>query len=233
MTSPKRLHAMPIMPTRSIADQIYERTKHDILNGVIKPGQRLLEVEVAQAVSASRTPVREAFRRLEQDNLVERLARGGVRVIELEWKAIKDLYDLRTVLEAYAIKLACERITSEQIVALKQIKAQAMELLNSPGLGKDYLFGRFMELNAQFHETIYQATGSRFLMVIINQLRGIVQVMRSMSLQVDQSSTRAWVEHSRLIHHLEMRDVPAAQELIQQHVQNAAQEVLSIMQKKA
>ena len=116
---------------------------------------------------------------------------------------------------------------------LKQIRAQAMELLNSPELTKDFVFSRFMELNAQFHETIYQATGSRFIMVIINQLRGIVQVMRSMSLQVDQSSARAWVEHSRLIHHLEKRDVQAAQELIQQHVQTAAQEVLSIMRERA
>jgi DNA-binding GntR family transcriptional regulator len=224
---------MPIMPSRSIADQIYERTKHDILKGNIKPGQRLLEVDVAEAVSASRTPVREAFRRLEQDNLVERVARGGVRVIQLEWEAIKDLYALRTVLESYAIKLACEKITPEQIVALKQIKAQAMELLNTPELSKDYMLSRFMDLNAQFHETIYQATGSRFLMIIINQLRGIVQVMRSMSLQADQSSTNAWVEHSRLIHHLEKRDAQSAQDLIQQHVQNAAQEVLSIMKKKA
>lgn len=233
MTSPPNQPLTPMLPSRSIADQIYERTKHDILKGVIKPGQRLLEVEVAQAVAASRTPVREAFRRLEQDNLVERLPRGGVRVIELEWQAIEDLYDLRTVLETYAIKLACERITSEQILLLKQIRAQAMELLNSPELTKEFVFSRFMELNAQFHETIYQATGSRFIMVIINQLRGIVQVMRSMSLQVDQSSARAWVEHSRLIHHLEKRDVQAAQELIQQHVQTAAQEVLSIMRERS
>jgi DNA-binding GntR family transcriptional regulator len=225
-------NALPIMPSRSIADQIYERTKRDILNGIIKPGQRLHEVDVANAVSASRTPVREAFRRLEQENLVERVARGGVRVIQLEWEAVKDLYDLRTVLETYAIKLACEKITSEQIVTLKQIKAQAMELLSSPELSSDYVFSRFMELNAQFHETIYQATGSHFLMVIINQLRGIVQVMRSMSLQVEQSSTRAWAEHNRLIQYLEKHDVQSAQDLIQQHVQNAAQEVLSVMKRK-
>ena len=223
---------VPIMPTRSIADQIYERTKHDILSGVIKPGKRLYEVDVAKAAQVSRTPVREAFFRLEQECLVERMARGGMRVIQLDFETVKDLYDLRTVLEVHAIKLACQRITPEQIVSLKQTKAQAMELLNSPQLSNDYLLNRFMDLNVEFHETLYQATNSHFLIPIVNQLRGIVQVMRSVSLQADQSSTRVWVEHSRLIHHLEKKDVKAARELIRQHVQNAAQEVLAVMQQK-
>jgi GntR family transcriptional regulator, rspAB operon transcriptional repressor len=233
MVIDRNKNTMPIMPARSIADQIYERAKYDILNGVIKPGHRLQELDVVKAAQVSRTPVREAFRRLEQDCLVERVARGGVRVIQLEWETIKDLYELRTVLEVHAIKLACQRITPEQIVTLKQTKAQAMELLNSPALSKDYILNRFMDLNAQFHETIYQATGSRFMMPIINQLRGIVQVMRSVSLQADHAYTHAWEEHSHLIHQLEKRDVKMARTLIRQHVQRAAQEVLSIMMKKA
>lgn len=221
------------MPARSIADQIYERTKYDILNGVIKPGQSLHELDVAKASQASRTPVREAFRRLEQDCIVERVARGGVRVIQLDWKTIKDLYDLRTVIEVHAIKLACQRITPEQIASLKQTKAQAMELLISPDLSKSYKLNRFMDLNADFHETIYKATDSRFLISIINQLRGIVQIMRSVGLQVDQAYTRTWSEHNHLISHLENHDISASQKLIEQHVQNAAQEVLSIMEKSS
>jgi DNA-binding GntR family transcriptional regulator len=219
-----------IKPTRSIADQIYDRTRSEIIKGIIRPGERLQELDVASAANSSRTPVREAFRRLEQDQLVERVARGGVRVISLDKETIRDLYELRTVLELHSIKLACQRISPQEIITLKQIRAQAMELLSSSEFNQDHILSRFMDLNTEFHETIYRSTGSRFLINVVVQLRAIVQSMRYMSIQADNSCTRAWDEHSKLIHFLEQRDVAAAQELLKRHVQNASQEVLSVME---
>lgn len=221
-----------IKPTRSIADQIYDRIRSEIIKGVIKPGERMQELDMAHAAQSSRTPVREAFRRLEQDQLVERVVRGGVRVISLDKDTIKDLYDLRTVLELYGVELACQRISPQEIINLKQIRAQAMELLSASEYNQDYMLGRFMDLNSEFHETIYRSTGSRFLINVVVQLRAILQSMRYMSIQADNSWTRAWVEHSELIIYLEKRDVATAKELMQRHVYNAAQEVLSVIEKQ-
>jgi DNA-binding GntR family transcriptional regulator len=161
------------------------------------------------------------------------MPRGGVGVIQLDRVTIEDLYDLRTVLEVYAIKMACRRITPEQVVSLKQVRVQAMELMSHSTLNKEFMLGRLMELNTEFHEYIYKASGSRFLININNQLRGIVQGIRSISLQADQAPTRAWKEHDLLIAHLEKCDIKAAQILIRKHIKNAADEVLSVMKKKA
>ena len=222
---------MPIRPALSIADQVYERTREKILNGTLKPGQRLHELDVAKSAQTSRTPVREAFRRLEQDGLIERTPRGGVRIIHLDWETIKDLYELRAVLETHAIELACQRISSEQIIALKRTKAQAMELLNTEDIKQEDLLSDFLELNTEFHDTIYKSTGSRFLIKIINQLRGVMLAMRSVSLQAERGPHRSWEDHNRLIQHLEKRDAEAARKLIQKHIENAAMEALSVMKK--
>ena len=216
-----------IKPPASFADQVYQSLKDNIINGVLAPGSRLLEIEVANSFKASRTPVREAFRRLEQDCLVERLNKGGVRVVRLNSESLQDVFSLRTVLEVHVMELACERITPETIAALKQIKAQAIEVLNSKVLERDYTLRRFMELNSLFHETIYKSTGSKFLIRIINHLRGIVQGLRSMSIQDEQSWIKTWDDHSRLIDYLAQRDISKAKLLIKEHVEAAYAQVLT------
>jgi len=223
----------PLEPYRSIADQIYENLKNSIINGEIKPGDRLFEVELASTFHASRTPVREAFRRLEQDHLVERLAQGGVRVPTINRESIEDLYSLRAVLEAYALELACDRVTPEQITTMKQIRAQAFELLKSSESARDYVLKRLLELNSLFHETIYQATGSKFLIKVISNLRAIVMGMRARSIQADRAWLQVWDEHSRLIEHLERGEKESAVQLIKEHVANAAAQALSVIQMQA
>ena len=115
------------------------RCKNAIVRGEIEPSQRLFEVEVARMFNASRTPVREAFRRLEHDCVAERLAQGGIRVSQLlDEHTIQDLFQLRAILEVHAIELACARITAEEIACLKQIRAQANELLKSTDISQDF-----------------------------------------------------------------------------------------------
>ena len=205
----------------SLADQIYAKLKERIFKGLIKPGNRLFEVEVARDYQASRTPVREAFRRLEQDFLVERIAQGGVRIPEIDMASAEDLFNLRSVLECYTIELACERITPEQITLLRQIRAQAFELLKVDTANNEYVLRQFVDLNSQFHDTIYRATGSKFLVRTINNLREIVLSMRAMSVQADNACHESWQEHSLLIDYLSQGDKVAASNLIKIHISNA------------
>ena len=216
----------------SIADRIYENLKDRIFKGNIQPGYRLFESEVAGDYQASRTPVREAFRRLEQDFLVERTAQGGVRIPEIDMASIEDLFNLRSVLEGYAIELACERITPEQITSLRQIRAQAQELLKLESADNEYVLKQFVDLNSEFHDTIYRATGSKFLVRVINNLREIVLSMRSMSIQADNACHQSWQEHSQLIEHLSIRDKDAAANLIKIHIENACHQLKTVYPKK-
>jgi DNA-binding GntR family transcriptional regulator len=214
----------------SIADRIYESLKSSIISAELKGGDRLFEAKMAESCHASRTPVREAFRRLEQDCLVERVAQGGVRVTQVNRKTVEDLFGIRTVLEEYAIGLACDRITPDEIAALKEIRAQAWELLNSKQVSREYMLRRFFDLNSLFHETIYAATDSKFLIKLISDIRGIVLGLRSVSIQADQACSRAWEEHSLLIDHLEKREKDKAVSLIKEHIANAVRDVLSARQ---
>ncbi|MEN6439343.1 MAG: GntR family transcriptional regulator [Syntrophobacter sp.] len=213
---------------RSIADQIYELLKRDIIKGKIEPGHRLSEVEVANTFNASRTPVREAFRRLEQDGLAERLAQGGVRVIQLDEQTIKDLFDLRVTLEVQAIKLACERITSDEISLLKQVRVQAFELLKSTDIGNDFTLNLLFELNSEFHDIIYSSTRSKYLVKVLVNIRAVVLSLRSISIRLD-SIREVWEEHSAIIDQLERRDVKHAVRLMSKHIARSAGQVLSFV----
>jgi len=213
---------------RSIADQIYELLRRDIIKGKIDPGHRLSEVEVAKAFNASRTPVREAFRRLEQDGLAERLAQGGVRVIQLDEQTIRDLFDLRVTLEVQAIKLACERITSDEIALLKQVRVQAFELLKSRDIGNDFTMNLLFELNSEFHDIIYASTRSKYLVKVLVNIRAVILSLRSISIRLD-SIREVWDEHSAIIDQLERRDVEHAVRLISEHIGRSAGQVLSFV----
>jgi DNA-binding GntR family transcriptional regulator len=209
-------------PPNSISDQIYERVKQKILLGEIEPSERLMQNQVAESLNASRTPVREAFRRLEQDGLVERVPQGGVRVTRIDLDTIQNVFGIRKVLEAYAVELACDRITGEEISALKRLMSQARETLKSPELGLETKLKKLFELNSQFHDTIYRAADNAFLLGIINNLRNIVRRMRYMGLRADSTWDQVWEEHSRLIECLETKNREAAVGLIQEHLVNAA-----------
>ena len=211
---------------KSIADQIYETLRNGIIKGEIEPGHRLFEVEVAKMFDASRTPVREAFRRLEQDALAERLAQGGIRVPQLDEQTIHDLFALRALLETHAIELACERITPEEIAILKQCRVQAYELLKFSEVNRDFTLNMILELNSSFHDVIYKSARSKFLIKVLVNIRAVVLSLRTISLRLD-SLREIWDEHSEMIDHLENRDKEGAVRLLNQHISKTASQILS------
>ena len=220
----------------SVADKIYENLRKCIIAGEVPPGDRLFEVKVAKSYQVSRTPVREAFRRLEQDFLVQRMDQGGVKVTEMDPSSVEDLFGIRAALEEYGIQLACERITAEQIASLREIKAQAMQamdLYHSKEVSREYTLKRFFELNSKFHESIYQTTGSIYLVNLYNNIRGIVMGVRNISIQAEEEAIHTWEEHSLLIDLLEKRDKQAAVKLIRKHLARSASQVLSVLKEKS
>ena len=161
---------MKIQPRNSIADQVYNLILERIQSGEIASGERLIETQVADSLQTSRTPLREAFRRMEQDGIVERLPQGGVRVTPVTIETAEEIFSIRELLESYAIGLACERITKEDIHKLKQIRTLAEDLIDSKMIQREEKIRQLFRLNTQFHDTIYLATGSTYLVKLINGL---------------------------------------------------------------
>jgi DNA-binding GntR family transcriptional regulator len=216
---------MKIKPPNSIPDQIYEYLLERIQTGEIESGGRLIETQVAESLETSRTPVREAFRRLEQGGIVERLPQGGVRVTPVTIEAAEEIFGIRGVLEPYAIRLACERITREDIQKLKQIKTLAEDLIKSVTIEKEEKIKQVFKLNTQFHDIIYLATGSSYLVKLINDLRDIVLRLRALGLRRNSAWRTSWQEHGQLIVFLETRNKEKASELMQKHVEHAKSDV--------
>lgn len=105
------------LPLREV---VFKTLRQSILTGELKPGERLMEIHLAEKLGVSRTPIREAIRKLELEGLVTMIPRRGAEVAKISEKNLKDVLEVRTCLDSLAVRLACQRITDEQIDDLKR-----------------------------------------------------------------------------------------------------------------
>ncbi len=224
MRNPSALREVVIMPPKSVSDEIYEVLKERILLGKIAPGERMIAGTTAEALQTSRTPVREAFQRLVQDGLAERLLQGGVRVTMITSQMIKEVFGIRAVLEVYAGEMACDNIDAETLGKLKDMSQQARRLLSRPEANNPDGLMTLWQINTSFHETIYRAAGSEQLLKVISQLNNLVRRFRFLSLR--KTRIRAWDEHELVIRYLENKDKAKLGELMKAHVELAASDAL-------
>lgn len=155
----------------TLAEQVYASLKKAMLEGDLRPGERVKELEIARSLGASRTPVREALSRLEQEGLVQPFPSGGLTVVELSSNDIEQLYGLLKVVEPYACELALENITEKQLEKLESICARAEELPKEDN-------ERRIDLNRRFHEMLIEVTGHRRLIELVTNLRSAMQPYR-------------------------------------------------------
>jgi len=214
-------------PPESISDQIFKHLFDKIQNGEVTADDRLVEWRVAKELNASRTPVREAFQRLEHEGLFERLPQGGMRLKPVTVRAVNQIFDIRSLLEPYAVRLACENISSEDILNLKQIIAASSEVIASESLEQEDKIRRLLKLNTEFHDIIYFSTDNPFLIQIITKLKSIVLHMRSLGVREYSAWQKAWDEHDMLISYLESGEKERAADLIKRHVENAKSDVIA------
>jgi len=217
-----------IVPPKSISDQIYEVLKERILLGKIAPGERIIESRIAEDLKTSRTPVREAFQRLVQDGLVERVTQGGVRVSVITPRMIKEVFGIRGVLEVYAVELVCDNIEVETIIKLKELAQQARKLLSSPEANDPDGLITLWKINTSFHETIYRASGSEHLLKLVSQLNSLVRRFRFLSMR--KTRIRAWDQHELIIKYLEDKDKAMLGELMKAHIEEAASDTLKALE---
>ena len=162
MTGDFQLEMNEYLPLR---DVVFQTLRQAILKGELKPGERLMEIQLAQKLGVSRTPVREAIRKLELEGLVLMIPRKGAEVAEITIKDLEDVLEVRAALEELAVCDACENITEEQILALKEAADNFQAALESDDLVK------CAETDMAFHEIIYSATNNKRLLQILNNLR--------------------------------------------------------------
>jgi DNA-binding GntR family transcriptional regulator len=205
----------------SAREKTYDYLKTNILSGHFIPGERLAEEHLAEELGVSRTPVREALHKLEQEGLIEPLESRGFRVPQDSPEEIEDLFDIRTVLEGYTLKIICERITDEQMAMLEEIIEKADDALRRKRI--DEVF----QWNTQFHDTLHSlvADKRRFHSLIVN-MRKYVLRYRKDTLQHLGAAKRAIDGHRQILLALKLKDPELCDRVMRIHIQQAKEDAL-------
>ena len=205
-----------------LRDVVFYTLRQAILKGELEPGERLMEMQLAEQLGVSRTPIREAIRKLELEGLVLMIPRRGAIVAKITEKDLRDVLEVRSSLERLSTELACERMQDETIAELKQAQEAFKEALNQNDITLQ------AQRDVEFHDVIYKATGNLRLIQMLNNLREQMYRYRLEYLKHDLAHQTLIEEHEAIIEALSKRDKETATKIIVRHVYN---QELTVMKK--
>ena len=200
----------------NLAESVYYQIRRKILNGKYTPGENLTELEVSKELNVSRTPVREAFKHLESEGLLELRPNRGAVVVGIGRSDIEDIYEIRSLLEGRAAERAALQADKK---ALEQL-AEILDLTEFYIERKD--FDRVTTMDDRFHRTIYELTGSRMLQRILKELHAYAENIRERSIKEPGRADLMLREHRAIVEAMVAQNPEKAGELMVQHVQNSA-----------
>jgi DNA-binding GntR family transcriptional regulator len=202
-TAPRALHGV----------NVYDRLCDEIRTGALKPGARLTETELAERLAVSRTPVREAIRRLEAEGLVDHQPRTGAVVRRLAYPEIMELYEMRTVLEGTAARFAARAASPMEIEALLAINAEMAAAAGQLGV--------LVALNRQFHSRLLDAARNRFLVRSAASVENTLLILGPSAMESPERAKQAVSEHQAVLDALVQRDGDRAEAAMRQHMESA------------
>ncbi|CAA7599888.1 GntR bacterial regulatory protein HTH signature [Acididesulfobacillus acetoxydans] len=209
----RRLVPVKLDSYKPLREIVFDSMREAIISGVLKPGERLMEIQLAEEMGVSRTPVREAIRKLELEGFVVMIPRKGAYVAGVSLKDVADVFEIRAALEGLAAGLAAERVTDEELEQMERI------LLFHEG--QETTLEKVVESDTDFHALVYEASRNARLVQILGNLREHFQRFRSTSLAVPGRVKVAVEEHRAIVEALVQHDVAEAQELATQHIVTA------------
>jgi DNA-binding GntR family transcriptional regulator len=213
--------SLKIVQSQTLQDQVYTYLRNKIVNGDIPPGQRIIEQKVAKETGISRSPVREAIRRLESENLVTVSPRGGVKVFRPTFTDFQHLYECRISLEPSAAYYAALRID----VSEKHILAELVDNMTIAVEKKD--IEKLKSLSSKFHFTILKASGNPYLVKVMEHLNSLLTFYRNAVLDIPQRLNDGDIEHKAIWEAIEKRDSKEAKALMELHIKKDYQFYLS------
>ncbi len=211
---------------KPLREMVFESLREAIILGRLRPGERLMEIQVAEEMGVSRTPVREAIRKLELEGFVVMMPRKGAYVAGISVKDIVDVFEVRAALEGLAAGLAAERCTEEEMDELERslikINVESGDDINAIAEGDN-----------SFHQIIYRASRNHHLVQIITRLQEQIQRFRMTSLSQPGRTKIALDEHKKIVEAISDRNVEEAQALATEHIENAEQILLNALREEA
>jgi DNA-binding GntR family transcriptional regulator len=210
-----------IQRSKSLYEQTYDALRTSILTGDLEPGARLVETQLAEQLQVSRTPIREAIRQLQRDNLVTADANGSLRVTTISIADVAQLYDCRIALEQLSVEAACQNATALQLRRLEDLVSQAEHLQTQPWAqsarsprSSSYL----LDLDYQFHHTIAESSQNRWLVTLLEQVFDQMTLLRVQTTRHNPRVLEIRLEHRQIFTAIAQRDVVASVDAIRSHL---------------
>lgn len=197
-----------------LRDVVFKTLRQAILRGELEPGERLMEIQLAERLGVSRTPIREAIRKLELEGLVLMIPRRGAEVAKISQQNLRDVLEVRRSLEELAIGLACQRMTDEDLDALKEAEAFCAKAIAEGDAMK------IAQADEQYHDIIYDSTKNQKLVQILNNLREQMYRYRLEYIKDEDKRQVLLVEHGHILKALSLRRMEEARAAIREHIDN-------------
>ena len=209
-----------------LRDVVFNTLRRAILRGELKPGERLMEIQLANKLGVSRTPIREAIRKLELEGLVLMIPRKGAEVAEITEKNLRDVLEVRCALEELAVQLACDRIERNRIRELHAAAAHFRDILDSDDITQ------IAAADEAFHDVIFKATGNERLIQLLNNLREQMYRYRIEYLKKKECYPQLLKEHATIMKAIEEHDKEKATRITGQHINNQVDTVVDTIRHK-
>lgn len=203
-----------------LRDVVFNTLRKAILTGELKPGERLMEIHLANRLGVSRTPIREAIRKLELEGLVIMIPRRGAEVAQITEKNLKDVLEVRRALDALCVELACDRISSDEEEQLRD----ACDEFERATETKDATI--ITKADVEFHDIIVQATGNQRLIQLINNLSEQMYRYRFEYIKDENRHDNLISEHRMIYEGIVNRDKEKAAQAAKLHIDNQERSII-------
>ncbi len=203
-----------------LRDVVFNTLRKAILTGQLKPGERLMEVHLANQLGVSRTPIREAIRKLELEGLVIMIPRRGAEVARITEKSLKDVLEVRRALDALSVELACDRITEEDTERL----LTACHEFEQATKGKDAAV--IAKADVALHDIIVEATGNQRLIQMVNNLSEQMYRYRFVYIKEESRHDNLIAEHREIYESIARRDKTRAAKAAKLHIDNQEKSII-------
>ncbi len=220
-----RLQPIDLDTYQPLREAVCETLRDAIRKGILEPGERLMEVQLAEELGISRTPVREAIRKLEQEGYVIMMPRRGTYVSDISTNDVKEIFEIRSALESLATGLAARRIEPDELETLQNL------LIEIEGYIAKNDMEKIVETDIKFHGLLYQVSRNERLVNIINNLKEQLARFRTLSMSYPGRLQETLEEHSEMVEAIANGDVSAARDAAEHHMERAEKTLLKAMRR--
>ena len=223
MSEDLKLNMNAYLPLR---DVVFQTLREAILKGDLRPGERLMELQLAAKLGVSRTPIREAIRMLEQEGLAVTIPRKGAEVARMTEKNMEDVLQIREALDDLAVQVACDKMTEDQ---LKNLTLAAKNFENAIQTGN---LSKIVAYDVEFHDIIYESTDNPKLVTLLNNLREQIYRYRVEYLKEKENYPMLIKEHKTILEALREKDKERVADAMRNHIRNQAEAVKNIIREQ-